>query len=144
MSHVTKRQGKAIIPHFEKLIKSIATLLTPKVYKFIEYTSGVEKEEEEKKAEKQEEKKLTTKKRKRKDDEEVAPVAFKKPVQTKNARLIPNLFFAIETYNQHLLTVSKHTKTDLSFGVKLGTSRDFRIRRATINVRCIFFALSYC
>ena len=135
MSHVTKRQGKVIIPHFEKLIKNISTLLTRKVYKFIEYTSGVEKEEDDKKAEKQEEKKLTAKKRKRKDGEEVAPAAFKKPSQTKNARLIPSLFFAIETYSQNLLTVSKHTKTDLAFGVKLGTSRDFRIK---MDVRLIF------
>ena len=146
MSNVTKRQGKTIIPQFEKTIKSIATLLTNKVYLFIEYSAGIEKQEEKKKAEKAEEKKSTNKKRKRKDGDEDAPpreAAFKMPGRIKNAQFIPTLVFSIENYSQMVLGLSKRTKTDLSFGFKPYATRDFKIKELPVII-CFFNIFSGC
>lgn len=113
MSRVTKRQGKVIMPYFEKLVKQIATQLTPQAYVFIGHIDSHKNEDK-------------GVKRKRGD-----PAA---PNLRKNARSIPALIFAMEQYSQTVLTVSKRTKTDLSFGFKLGTTRDFRIKNDRVTV----------
>ena len=52
----------------------------------------------------------------------------------KSARYIPALTYASEQYNQAILGVTKRTKEDLSFGSKLGITRDFKIKADKVNV----------
>ena len=113
MGRVTKKQGKVISPHFEKLIKLIATHLTDNTYLFIAHLDN----------EKDEEKGV-----KRKRGNQTATK------MRKSARSIPALVFALEQYSQTVLAVSKKTKTDLSFGYKPGTTRDFKIKNDRVVV----------
>ncbi|CAL4060860.1 unnamed protein product, partial [Meganyctiphanes norvegica] len=46
----------------------------------------------------------------------------------KEAKLIPAFIFAIEQYESKLIILSKKSKTNLTQGMKLSTSRDFRIK----------------
>lgn len=120
MSRVTKSQGKVITPYFEKLVKLIATNLTPQAYIFIGH---VDKQSNEEKGTK----------RKRGDQSG--------PNMRKSARSIPALVYALEQYSQTVLAVSKRTKTDLSFGFKLGTTRDFKIKNDKVSV-ILFLSVS--
>ena len=118
MSHVSKRQGKAIERQFERLCKLLATNLTPPVYTFITHLESANDKDGSKKG-----KKL---KGKTNPDQDVQKVL-------KRTRTIPTLIFALEQFSKTLMTISKRTKVDLSFGFKPGTSRDFRIK--DLNVR---------
>lgn len=114
MARVTKKQGKVITPHFERLIKLIATHLTNKTYLFIAHVDNEKGQEKGTK--------------RKKGDNAVAPRL------QKSARSIPTLIFALEQYSQAVLAVSKRTKTDLSFGFKPGTTRDFKIKNDRVVV----------
>lgn len=118
MSHVSKRQGKVIDKQFEKLCKLMATNVTPFVYAFISHLEGAQDKESSKKG-----KKL---KAKTDTDQDVQRVL-------KRTRAIPMLIFALEHFSKNLMTISKKTKIDLSFGFKPGTSRDFRIKENLLN-----------
>ena len=119
-SHVAKRQGKAILPQLERLIRAIAVQLTVKVYTFINH---IESNED------------NGRKRKRGPSDGVSVL--------KRTRAIPSLIFALEQYSQAVLALSTRTKVDLSFGFKPGTSRDFRIKDDLVNVRSfLFFTIS--
>lgn len=115
MSRIAKKQTKTILPVFRSLIRAIATQLTANLNTFIMHLDGKERQEE--------------KGIKRKRGEAGAPKLVK------SARSIPALTYASEQYSQAILAVSKRTKEDLSFGLKLGTTRDFRIKADKVNVR---------
>jgi hypothetical protein len=117
MSRVAKKQIKVIIPAFRSLVRSIATQLTTNLNTFIAHLD--EKKTEEKGV-----------KRKKGDKDKVIA-----PKMDRSARSIPALTYASEQYNQAILGVTKRTKEDLSFGSKLGTTRDFRIKADKVNVR---------
>lgn len=119
MKAVANRQGKTILPSFQRLVKLIATHLTTNVYTFIGHIDAKEKGSEK------------AVKRKRGDKEASAPK------MGKSARFIPALIFAIEHYSQAILKVSKRTKEDLSAGFKPGTTRDFRIKLDKVNVSTV-------
>ena len=125
MSHVSKRQGKAIERQFERLCKLLATNLTPPVYTFITHLESANDKDGSKKG-----KKL---KGKTNPDQDVQKVL-------KRTRTIPTLIFALEQFSKTLMTISKRTKVDLSFGFKPGTSRDFRIK--DLNVRYLSISLN--
>lgn len=120
MKAVANRQGKSILPSFQRLVKLIATHLTANVYAFIGHIDAKEKDSDK------------GVKRKRGDKEASAPKIGK------SARFIPALIFAIEQYSQAILKVSKRTKEDLSAGFKPGTTRDFRIKFDKVNVSITF------
>lgn len=119
MGRVTKKQTKTILPVFRSLVRVIATQLTANLNTFIMHLDGKER--------------LAEKglKRKRGDKETGAPKLVK------SARSIPALTFASEQYSQAILAVSKRTKEDLSFGFKLGTTRDFRIKADKVHVSIV-------
>ena len=129
MSHVSKRQGKVIDKQFEKLCKLMATNVTPFVYAFISHLEGAQDKESSKKG-----KKL---KAKTDTDQDVQRVL-------KRTRAIPMLIFALEHFSKNLMTISKKTKIDLSFGFKPGTSRDFRIKENLLNVSVSFWTPVSC
>ena len=116
MSRVAKKQIKVIIPAFRTLVRSIATQLTKNLNTFISHLD--EKQAEEKGV-----------KRKKGDKDKV--IATK---MDRSARSIPALTYASEQYNQAILGVTKRTKEDLSFGSKLGITRDFKIKADIVNV----------
>ena len=116
MSRVAKKQIKVIIPAFRTLVRSIATQLTLNLNTFISHLD--EKQAEEKGV-----------KRKKGDKDKV--IATK---MDRSARSIPALTYASEQYNQAILGVTKRTKEDLSFGSKLGITRDFKIKADKVNV----------
>lgn len=118
MGRVAKKQGKVILPVFRSLVRAIATQLTANITPFINHLDEREKQDEKGGV-----------KRKRSDKDAVAP-----PRLARSARSIPALIFASEQYSQAILAVSKRTKEELSFGFKLGTTRDFRIKIDKINV----------
>ena len=111
--HLIKRQGKAILPQLERLVRAIAVQLTVKVYTFI---SHIESNEE------------NGRKRKRGGNDKDGIKVLKR------TRAVPALIFALEQYSQAVLALSTRTKVDLSFGFKPGTSRDFRIKDDLVNV----------
>ena len=50
----------------------------------------------------------------------------------RQTRLIPVLVCNIENFEKHLIALGKRTKLNLHAGVKMSTSRDFRIIQATL------------
>ncbi|KAK6475043.1 Fanconi anemia group I protein-like isoform X1 [Huso huso] len=101
---------------FEKLVKLSGSHLTPQCYAFITYvqhddlSSGGEK--------------------KKKKREEATTAASAKMLRETKA--IPNLIFSIEQYEKFLIHLSKKSKVNLMQHMKLSTSRDFRINRASL------------
>ncbi|KAK8401175.1 hypothetical protein O3P69_002739 [Scylla paramamosain] len=45
----------------------------------------------------------------------------------KESKLIPSLIFAVERYENHLITLSRKSRINLMHGMKVSTNRDFRI-----------------
>lgn len=113
MGRVAKKQ-KSVLPSFRTLVRTTAGL-TKNLSTFIAHLDDKQIHEKGFK--------------RKKGDKEVAPR------MDRCARSIPQLTYAIEQYNQAILGVSKRTKEDLSFGSKLGTTRDFRIKADKVNVR---------
>ncbi|XP_058854993.1 Fanconi anemia group I protein-like isoform X1 [Acipenser ruthenus] len=102
---------------FEKLVKLSGSHLTPQCYAFITYvqrddlsSGGGEK--------------------KKKRREEATTAASAKMLRETKA--IPNLIFSIEQYEKFLIHLSKKSKVNLMQHMKLSTSRDFRINRASL------------
>ncbi|KAK6476919.1 Fanconi anemia group I protein-like isoform X1 [Huso huso] len=102
---------------FEKLVKLSGSHLTPQCYAFITYvqrddlnSGGGEK--------------------KKKKREEATTAASAKMLRETKA--IPNLIFSIEQYEKFLIHLSKKSKVNLMQHMKLSTSRDFRINRASL------------
>lgn len=46
----------------------------------------------------------------------------------RESRMIPNLIFAVEQYERHLIQLSRKSKVDLMQYMKRSTSRDFKIQ----------------
>lgn len=113
--HVTAR--------FEKLIKLIGTHLTQHCYAMITYIQTSESEHIQHNVEKQ------GKKDKKKAS--AAAQAGRAKVM-KQSRTIPNLIFAIETFEKFLIQLSKKSKINLMEHIKISTSRDFRINSAAL------------
>ncbi|KAK4022819.1 hypothetical protein OUZ56_008265 [Daphnia magna] len=111
MGRVAKKQ-KSVLPSFRTLVRTTAGL-TKNLSTFIAHLDDKQIHEKGFK--------------RKKGDKEVAPR------MDRCARSIPQLTYAIEQYNQAILGVSKRTKEDLSFGSKLGTTRDFRIKADKVN-----------
>lgn len=118
MSRIAKKQTKTILPVFRSLVRAIATQLTANLNTFIMHLDNKEEKGT---------------KRKRGDKEKTGVTKM-----VKSARSIPALTYASEQYSQAILAVSKRTKEDLSFGFKLGTTRDFRIKADKVHVRPSF------
>ncbi|KAI9555688.1 hypothetical protein GHT06_018203 [Daphnia sinensis] len=112
MGRVAKKQ-KSVLPSFRTLVRATALHLTKNLNNFIAHLDDTKIHEKGVK--------------RKKGDKEVAPR------MDKCARSIPQLTYAIEQYNQAILGVSKRTKEDLTFGSKLGTTRDFRIKADKVN-----------
>ena len=125
MGRVAKKQSKTILPVFRSLVRVIATQLTANLNTFIMHLDGKER--------------LAEKGVKRKRGDKESGAAAK---MLKSARSIPALTFASEQYSQAILAVSKRTKEDLSFGFKLGTTRDFRIKADKVHVIYLFDTFS--
>lgn len=122
MGRVAKKQ-KAVLPSFRTLVRAIALQLTKNLNAFIAHLDDKQVQEKGVK--------------RKKGDKEVAPR------MDRCARSIPALTYASEQYNQAILGVSKRTKEDLSFGSKLGTTRDFRIKADKVNVMLNFLFFYY-
>ncbi|KAK1160832.1 Fanconi anemia group I protein-like isoform X1 [Acipenser oxyrinchus oxyrinchus] len=102
---------------FEKLVKLSGSHLTPQCYAFITY---VQRED------------LSSgggEKKKKKREEAITTASAKMLRETK---AIPNLIFSIEQYEKFLIHLSKKSKVNLMQHMKLSTSRDFRINRASL------------
>ncbi|KAK1158085.1 Fanconi anemia group I protein-like isoform X1 [Acipenser oxyrinchus oxyrinchus] len=103
---------------FEKLVKLSGSHLTPQCYAFITY---VQRED------------LSSgggEKKKKKKEEAITTAASAKMLRETKA--IPNLIFSIEQYEKFLIHLSKKSKVNLMQHMKLSTSRDFRINRASL------------
>lgn len=93
---------------FEKLVQMSGEMLSVQVYPIITYIEGAQRG--------QGKKALNT----------LTQRAIKE------SKLIPALVFAIEQYENKLIALSKKSKVNLMQGMKLSTSRDFRITHASI------------
>ncbi|XP_060066716.1 Fanconi anemia group I protein-like [Ylistrum balloti] len=113
--HVTAR--------FEKLIKLIGTHLTQHCYAMITYIQTSESEHIQHAVEKH------GKKDKKKAS---AAVQAGKAKVMKQSKTIPNLIFAIESFEKYLIQLSKKSKINLMEHIKISTSRDFRINTAAL------------
>ncbi|XP_067128123.1 Fanconi anemia group I protein isoform X2 [Centruroides vittatus] len=102
-----------ICSKFEKMVRLSGTHLTPQVYSMISYLQASDNK---------------GKKRKR---NKVDCVAEKAKV-LRETKIIPQLIFAIEQYERHLIQLSKKSKVNLMEHIKLATSRDFRINIETV------------
>ncbi|XP_068220646.1 Fanconi anemia group I protein [Palaemon carinicauda] len=88
---------------FERLVHTSGEMLSTPIYSTITYIEGAQKQ-----AGKKNEGTLMSR-------------------TIKESKLIPSLIFAIEQYEKHLITLSRKSKVNLMEGMKLSTSRDFKI-----------------
>ncbi|XP_070212059.1 Fanconi anemia group I protein-like [Littorina saxatilis] len=111
---------------FEKLVKLIGTQLTQHIYNFITFVQTVEIE----RLENNQQKDLKKKKKTGKNTQSQKDVKAKSaPIKGgKQDKMIPNLIFAIEEVERHLVKLSKKAKINLMENIKTSTSRDFRIK----------------
>nr|KAG5697291.1 hypothetical protein BaRGS_004957 [Batillaria attramentaria] len=124
--HLYQQRAGHMSSRFEKLVKLIGTQLTPYVYNFITYVQTMESEQldqaEPKKGGKS-----------RQDTKSQKGGKTKTMVKGgKQDKLIPNLIFAIEDVERHLVKLSKKAKVNLMENIKMSTSRDFRINAAIV------------
>ncbi|OWF38448.1 Fanconi anemia group I protein-like [Mizuhopecten yessoensis] len=113
--HVTAR--------FEKLIKLTGTHLTQHCYAMITYIQTSESEHIQ----------HTVEKHGKKDKKKASAAAQAGRAKVmKQSRTIPNLIFAIETFEKFLIQLSKKSKINLMEHIKISTSRDFRINTAAV------------
>ncbi|XP_022096600.1 Fanconi anemia group I protein-like [Acanthaster planci] len=115
---VYSQQAGHISARFEKLIKSVATLLTQHAYGMINFIQTSQSERLMKLG------KVKDKKRGEGDSKAKGVM--------RETRGIPALIFTIEQFEQFLIKLSKKSKVDLMQHVKLSTSRDFRINQQTL------------
>ncbi|XP_031716924.1 Fanconi anemia group I protein isoform X1 [Anarrhichthys ocellatus] len=114
---VCTSQHGALPARFEKLVKLSGSHLTPQCYSFIthaqsgEFSGGDDK-----------------KKKKRNDGNTAGSAKL-----LRETKAVPNVIFSIEQYEKYLITLSKKSKVNLMQYMKLSTSRDFRINRATLD-----------
>ncbi|KAK9516876.1 hypothetical protein VZT92_024784 [Zoarces viviparus] len=114
---VCASQPGALPARFEKLVKLSGSHLTPQCYSFIthaqsgEFSGGDDK-----------------KKKKRNDGNAAGSAKL-----LRETKAVPNVIFSIEQYEKYLITLSKKSKVNLMQYMKLSTSRDFRINRATLD-----------
>ena len=107
---------------FEKLIKLVGTHLTHYVYSMITYIQTTENEQLQQNMDKgKKDKKKTT-----------AALKAGSAKALKQSRTIPNLIFAIETFEKFLIQLTKKSKVNLMEHMKHSTSRDFRINVAVL------------
>ncbi|XP_025095765.1 Fanconi anemia group I protein-like isoform X2 [Pomacea canaliculata] len=117
----TTRTGH-VSSRFEKLVKIIGTHLTPYVYTFITYVQTLENEQLAEISDPKDKKKTKGGK----------THTAKLKVGGKQDKIIPNLIFAIEELERHLVKLSKKSKINLMENIKTSTSRDFRINVAIV------------
>lgn len=51
----------------------------------------------------------------------------------RESRMIPNLIFAVEQFERHLIQLSRKSRVDFMQYMKRSTSRDFKIQMSLIN-----------
>ncbi|XP_068579054.1 Fanconi anemia group I protein [Cebidichthys violaceus] len=116
---VCASQQGALPARFEKLVKLSGSHLTPQCYSFIthaqsgEFSGGGADHK---------------KKKKRNEGNTVGSAKL-----LRETKAVPNVIFSIEQYEKYLITLSKKSKVNLMQYMKLSTSRDFRIHRATLD-----------
>ncbi|KAF0306828.1 Fanconi anemia group I protein [Amphibalanus amphitrite] len=106
----TKLTKATVCGKFERVLEACGRSLTPHVYVFITFTESQQRQQRQGKAD----------------------PAVKRARVLRQTRLIPVLVCNIENFEKHLIALGKRTKLDLHAGVKLSTSRDFRIIQATL------------
>ena len=94
----------------ERVLEACGRSLTPHVYTFITFTESQQRSQPPGKAD----------------------PAVKRARVLRQTRLIPVLICNIEKFEKHLIALGKRTKLELHAGVKMSTSRDFRIIQATL------------
>ncbi|XP_038070700.1 Fanconi anemia group I protein-like isoform X2 [Patiria miniata] len=119
---VYTQQAGHLPERFEKLIKSVATLLTQYAYGMINYIQTSQSERLNN---------ATAKGGKAKDKKKGEGDSKAKGVM-RETKGIPALVYAIEQFEQYLIKLSKKSKVDLMQHVKLSTSRDFRINQQAL------------
>ncbi|KAM6926892.1 Fanconi anemia group I protein [Lycodopsis pacificus] len=107
----------ALPARFEKLVKLSGSHLTPQCYSFITHVQSGEFSG------------ADDKKKKKRNDGSTAGSAK----LLRETKAVPNVIFSIEQYEKYLITLSKKSKVNLMQYMKLSTSRDFRINRATLD-----------
>lgn len=102
----------------EKLVKLIALSLTPQVYMFLTYIQHEIKEPV----------------KEPKKDKKSAPTSSRTQTASikKQVKVIPNLIFAIESFEKFLVQLSQKSKINLMEHVKPSVARDFRINGAVV------------
>lgn len=108
----TQKAGEICLK-FEKMVRLSGTHLTPQVYSMISYIQATEDK---------------GKKRKRHKLDYLA----EKARVLHETKVIPQLIYAIEQYEHHLIQLTKKSKVNLMEHIKLATSRDFRINITTV------------
>lgn len=98
---------------FERVVEFCGRQLTPHVYTFITFTEAQQRQQ-------------------RPSRPAGGDLAGKKARVLRQTRLIPLLVCNVEQFEKHLIALAKRTKLDLCAGLKLSTSRDFRINQATL------------
>ncbi|XP_037077095.1 Fanconi anemia group I protein-like, partial [Pollicipes pollicipes] len=96
---------------FERVLEGCGRSLTPHVYTFITFTESQQRQQRQAKR---------------------ADPAGTRARVLRQTRLIPVLVCNIEQFEKHLIALAQRTKLDLHAGVKLSTSRDFRINQAAL------------
>ena len=103
------KSNSQISDKFERLVHTSGEMLSAPIYSLITYIEGTHKQQTGKKNEGA----LMTR-------------------TMKESKLIPSLIYAIEQYEKHLIDLSRKSKVNLMEGMKLSTSRDFRIMTAAM------------
>lgn len=98
---------------FEKLVKMSGDFVSVPVYPFITYIDTTQRQAS-----------------------DLGKISKKGTALTaralKESKLIPSLIFAVEQYEKHLIALSRKSKVNLMHGMKLSTTRDFRIKPETL------------
>ncbi|KAI3651194.1 hypothetical protein MP228_004675 [Amoeboaphelidium protococcarum] len=102
-------------------IRSVSQDLTPQIYGFMSYVSQIDMNKSRQDSE-------MGKAKKRKGKAKAGSTNAATLGADAKSKVIPNMIFAIEQYEKHLVRLSKLTKVDLMQYCKRSTTRDFRIK----------------
>ncbi|KAG2213869.1 hypothetical protein INT47_001138 [Mucor saturninus] len=107
-----------ISPDFINVISKAGTEITERMYKFLTVYGQSQQQEN-----------VSVKKKGKKKEVNLKQRA---KIQ-RESRMIPNLIFAVEQFERHLIQLSRKSRVDFMQYMKRSTSRDFKIQMSLIN-----------
>ncbi|KAI7907431.1 FANCI solenoid 4-domain-containing protein [Cokeromyces recurvatus] len=103
-----------VSPDFINVISKCGTEITEKMYKFLTIYGQSQSQD-------------LTERRSKKDKRKEVDIKRKAKIQ-RESKMIPNLIFAVEQFERHLIQLSRKSRVDFMQYMKRSTSRDFRIQ----------------